>query len=106
MVVPVLDLLMHKLTFLKGIIVIPVIQTMVTMQTMAIDFLTLAEVVVAMEATMEKEAMLVEEIVVVVVGCQMFSAKFVTNLVVKLPFATIAMKNTMFLHSLWFYENT
>jgi len=46
--------------------------------------------------------MLVEEIVVVVVGCQMFSAKFVTNLVVKLPFATIAMKNTMFLHSLWF----
>jgi len=54
MVVPVLDLLMHKLTFLKEIIVIPVIQTMVTMQTMTIDFLTLAEVVVAMEATMEK----------------------------------------------------
>ena len=54
-------------------------------------FLTLTKVVVAMEATMEEEAMLVEEMAMVMVGLQMFSTKFVINLVMKPPFATITM---------------
>ena len=45
--------------------------------------------------------MLVEEMAMVVVGLQMFNAKFVTNLVMRLHFATIAMKKIMLLHSPW-----
>jgi len=45
-----------------------------------------------MEVAMEGEAMPVEEMAEVMVGLQMFSAKFVTNLVMRLHFATIAMK--------------
>ena len=51
-------------------IIIPIIQTVGTMQIMATDFLILAKVVVAMEAAMEEEAMLVEKMAVVVVDLQ------------------------------------
>ena len=91
--------LMLKLISLKGIIIIPITKIMV------IDFLTMAEVVVVIVAKMEEEVMLVEEMVATVVGLQTFNAEFVTNMVMKLPFATIAMKKIMFLHSQW-SENT
>ena len=51
-------------------IIIPIIQTVGTMQKMVTDFLILAKVVVAMEAAMEEEAMLVEKMAVVVVDLQ------------------------------------
>ena len=71
---------------------------------MVTDFLILAKVDMAMEAAMEEEAMLVEEMVEVVVGLPMFNAKFVTNFAMKLPFATIAMKKIVLLHSPWFMK--
>lgn len=99
MAVPMPKTLMLKLISLKGIIIIPITKIMV------IDFLTMAEVVVVIVAKMEEEVMLVEEMVATVVGLQTFNAEFVTNMVMKLRFAIITMKKTMFLHSQW-SENT
>ena len=85
--------LMLKLISLKGIIIIPITLIMVTY------FLTSTKLVVAMVVEMEEEVMLVEEMVATVVGLQTFNAEFVTNMVMKLRFAIVAMKKTMILHS-------